>query len=74
VIFAEKLEKDGKTGEPTGILTGFGSTGLSEDAETELRKHLPSHAVEAISRDVSYLHARLAEGYAAAGTRFCQNL
>jgi len=53
VIFAEKLEKDGKTGEPTGILTGFGSTGLSEDAETELRKHLPSHAVEAISRDVA---------------------
>jgi predicted amidohydrolase YtcJ len=53
VIFAEKLEKDPKTGEPTGIVTGFGSTGLSEDAETELRKHLPSHAVEAISRDVA---------------------
>jgi hypothetical protein len=53
VIFAEKLEKDGKTGEPTGIVTEFGSTGLSEDAETELRKHLPSHAVEAISRDVA---------------------
>jgi predicted amidohydrolase YtcJ len=52
-IFAEKLEKDGKTDEPTGILTGFGSTGLSEDAETELRKHLPSHAVEVISRDVA---------------------
>ncbi len=53
VIFAEKLEKDGKTGEPMGIVTGFGSTGLSEDAETELRKHLPSHAVEVISRDVA---------------------
>ncbi len=53
VIFAEKLEKDPKTGEPTGIVTGFGSTGLSEDAETELRKHLPSHAAEAISRDVA---------------------
>jgi predicted amidohydrolase YtcJ len=53
VIFAEKLEKDPKTGEPTGIVTGFGSTGLSEDAEAELRKHLPSHAAEAISRDVA---------------------
>ena len=53
VIFAEKLEKDSKTGEPTGIITGFGSTGLSEEAETELRKHLPSHAPEAIARDVA---------------------
>lgn len=53
VIFAEKLEKDPKTGEPTGIVTGFGSTGLSEDSETELRKHLPSHAADAISRDVA---------------------
>ena len=52
VIFAEKLEKNPKTGEPTGIVTGFGSTGLSEEAEAELRKHLPSHAVDAISRDV----------------------
>jgi hypothetical protein len=43
VIFAEKVEKDPNTGEPTGILTGFGSTGLSEDSEAELRKHLPSH-------------------------------
>lgn len=46
VIFAEKVEKDPKTGEPTGIVTGFGSTGLSEDSEAELRKHLPSHAPE----------------------------
>ena len=53
VIFAEKLEKDPKTGEPTGIVTGFGSTGLSEDAEAELRKHLPSHAAEAIAHDVA---------------------
>jgi predicted amidohydrolase YtcJ len=53
VIFAEKLEKDPKTGEPTGIVTGFGSTGLSEDAETELRKHLPSHAADVIARDVA---------------------
>ena len=46
VIFAEKVEKDSKTGEPTGIVTGFGSTGLSEDSEAELRKHLPSHSPE----------------------------
>ena len=46
VIFAEKVEKDPKTGEPTGIVTGFGSTGLSEDSEAELRKHLPSHSPE----------------------------
>jgi hypothetical protein len=53
VIFAEKLEKDPASGEPTGIITGFGSTGLSEEAETELRKHLPSHAPEAIAKDVA---------------------
>lgn len=53
VIFAEKLEKDPKTGEPTGIVTGFGSTGLSEDAEAELRKRLPSHAAQAIAQDVA---------------------
>jgi predicted amidohydrolase YtcJ len=52
VNFAEKLEKDPKTGEPTGIVTGFGSTGLSEESEAELRKHLPSHAADAIARDV----------------------
>ncbi|MEY2414561.1 MAG: hypothetical protein QOD84_3167, partial [Acidobacteriaceae bacterium] len=52
VIFAEKVEKDPKTGEPTGILTGFGSTGLAEDSEAQLRKLLPSHASEAIARDV----------------------
>src|SRR6266852_3284188 len=52
VNFAERLEKDAKTGEPTGILTGFGSTGLSEESEAQLRKHLPSHAAEAIARDV----------------------
>src|SRR5438105_4005943 len=51
VIFAEKVEKDGN-GEPTGILTGFGSRGLSEPAEAELRKHLPSHSREAIVRNV----------------------
>src|SRR5436190_554280 len=47
VIFAEKIEKDPKTTEPTGIVTGFGSTGLSEDSEAELRTHLPSHSPEA---------------------------
>jgi predicted amidohydrolase YtcJ len=52
VIFAEKVEKDTKTGEPTGIVTGFGSTGLSEEAESELRKHLPSHNSGAIARNV----------------------
>ena len=52
VIFAEHVEKDPNTAEPTGILTGFGSTGLSPDAEAELRKHLPSHTPEAIARNV----------------------
>src|SRR5690348_88956 len=53
VIFAEKVEKDAK-GEPTGILTGFGSTGLSEEAEAELRKHLPSHAAGQVERGVQW--------------------
>src|SRR5438552_3618942 len=52
MIFAEHVQKDPKTAEPTGILTGFGSTGLSPDAEAELRKHLPSHTPEAIARNV----------------------
>ena len=52
VIFAEKVEKDAKSGEPTGILTGFGSTGLAEDSEAQLRKLLPSHAPEAIAQNV----------------------
>lgn len=53
VIFAEKVEKD-PNGEPTGIVTGFGSTGLSEDAEVELRKHLPSHADGQVERGVQW--------------------
>ncbi|HKT69244.1 MAG TPA: amidohydrolase [Terriglobales bacterium] len=53
VIFAEKIEKDAR-GEPTGILTGFGSTGLSEEAEAELRKHLPSHAAGQVDRGVQW--------------------
>ena len=54
VIFAEGVEKDPKTGEPTGILTGFGSTGLSQEAEAELRQHLPSHMGDADARGVKY--------------------
>jgi len=54
VIFAEAVEKDPKTGEPTGIVTGFGSTGLSEEAEAELRKHLPSHMGDAAAKGVKY--------------------
>jgi len=53
VIFAERVEKNA-TGEPTGIVTGFGSTGLSEDAEAELRKHLPSHAAGQVERGVEW--------------------
>ena len=53
VIFAEKIEKDARD-EPTGILTGFGSTGLSEEAEAELRKHLPSHAAGQVDRGVQW--------------------
>jgi len=46
VSFAERVERDPKTGAPTGILIGFGSAGLSEQAEIDLRKHLPSHSAE----------------------------
>jgi predicted amidohydrolase YtcJ len=46
VSFAEDLQRDKKTGEPTGILVGFGSTGISAQAEVDLRKHLPSHSAE----------------------------
>ena len=54
VIFAEKVEKDPNTGEPTGIVTGFGSTGLSQEAEAKLRKHLPSHQGDAIASGVKF--------------------
>ena len=53
VIFAERVEKDAQ-GEPTGIVTGFGSTGLSEDAEAELRKHLPSHGPGQVERGIQW--------------------
>ncbi len=44
VKFAEDVLHDKKTGEPTGIIVGFGSTGLSEEAEAQLSKVLPSHS------------------------------
>lgn len=53
VIFAERVEKDA-SGAPTGIVTGFGSAGLSQDAEAELRKHLPSHAAGQVERSVQW--------------------
>src|SRR2546426_1157546 len=34
--------------------TSLGSTGLSEDAEAELRKHLPSHAAGQVERGVQW--------------------
>jgi predicted amidohydrolase YtcJ len=44
VKFAEDVLHDKKTGEPTGIVVGFGSTGLSTEAEEQLSKILPSHS------------------------------
>ena len=46
VSFAEDVQRDKKTGDPTGILVGFGSTGLSEKAEADLSKLLPSHSAK----------------------------
>ena len=46
VKFAEAVLHDKKTGEPTGIVVGFGSTGLSTEAEQQLSKILPSHSHE----------------------------
>ena len=46
VTFAEEIQRDTKTGEPTGILVGFGSAGLSEKAEADLSRILPSHSRE----------------------------
>lgn len=53
VIFAERVEKDPRTGEPTGIITGFGSAGLAQDSEAVLRQHLPSHSQTVIARNVA---------------------
>jgi predicted amidohydrolase YtcJ len=46
VKFAEDVLHDKKSGEPTGIVVGFGSTGLSTEAEQQLSKILPSHSHE----------------------------
>jgi predicted amidohydrolase YtcJ len=46
VKFAEDVLHDKKSGEPTGIVVGFGSTGLSTEAEQQLSKMLPSHSHE----------------------------
>jgi len=44
VKFAEDVLYDKRTGEPTGIVVGFGSTGLSTEAEEQLSQVLPSHS------------------------------
>ena len=46
VKFAEDVLHDKKSREPTGIVVGFGSTGLSTEAEQQLSKILPSHSHE----------------------------
>jgi len=57
VKFAEDVQHDKKTGEPTGILIGFGSTGLSGEAEEELSRILPSHSPEgAADRTIQLLN------------------
>jgi len=60
VSFGEALQHDVKTGEPTGILIGFSSAGLSEQAEAELRRHLPSHSPEGADGRVERLLRRAA--------------
>jgi hypothetical protein len=60
VSFAEAVQHDKKTGEPTGIFIGFGSAGLSEQAEADLRKHLPSHSPEGTAGRVEGLLRRAA--------------
>ncbi len=55
VSFAEDVQHDKKTGDPTGILVGFGSTGLSESAEAELSKILPSHSPANIPGNIAQL-------------------
>jgi predicted amidohydrolase YtcJ len=55
VKFAEDVLHDKKTGEPTGIVVGFGSTGLSTEAEEQLGKILPSHSREGAPARVEQL-------------------
>jgi hypothetical protein len=60
VKFAEDVLRDKKTGEPTGIVVGFGSTGLSTEAEEQLSKILPSHSHEGAPARVEQLLQRAA--------------
>jgi predicted amidohydrolase YtcJ len=60
VKFAEDVLHDKKTGEPTGIVVGFGSTGLSTEAEEQLSKILPSHSHESAPARVEQLLQRAA--------------
>jgi hypothetical protein len=60
VKFAEDVLHDKKTGEPTGIVVGFGSTGLSAEAEEQLSKILPSHAHDSAPARVEQLLQRAA--------------
>jgi predicted amidohydrolase YtcJ len=60
VKFAEDVLHDKKTGEPTGIVVGFGSTGLSTEAEEQLSKILPSHSPEGAAARVEQLLRRAA--------------
>ena len=60
VKFAEDVLHNKKTGEPTGIVVGFGSTGLSTEAEEQLSKILPSHSHEGAPARVEQLLQRAA--------------
>jgi predicted amidohydrolase YtcJ len=55
VSFAENVQHDKKSGDPTGILIGFGSTGLSAKAEAELSTILPSHSHANAARNIAQL-------------------
>jgi predicted amidohydrolase YtcJ len=55
VSFAEQVQHDRQTGEPTGILVGFGSTGLSASAEAELSNILPSHSHANAANNIAQL-------------------
>ena len=55
VKFAEDVLHEKKTGEPSGIVVGFGSTGLSTEAEEQLSQILPSHSHEGAPARVEQL-------------------
>jgi predicted amidohydrolase YtcJ len=46
VSFAQAVEKNPQTGEPTGILLGLSTLALGGGGEAELARHLPSHSPE----------------------------